>query len=108
MADSNSEQEVNASGKRVLCRTENYADCHEGLGGLLRSDRLLHILEQLSGEPMLLFKEKINYKLAGSGTFLYHALSRCMTNILRLNRELTMVQVVSLLTSMPSHILTSR
>jgi 2-aminoethylphosphonate dioxygenase len=54
-------------GKRVLCRTENFADCHEGLGNLLRSEKFVGILEQLSGEPMVLFKEKINYKLAGSG-----------------------------------------
>jgi len=51
----------------VLCRTENFADCHQGLGNLLRSDKLLSILQELSGEPMVLFKEKINYKLAGSG-----------------------------------------
>ena len=28
---------------------------------------MLSVLEQLATEPMLLFKEKINYKLAGSG-----------------------------------------
>jgi 2-aminoethylphosphonate dioxygenase len=60
-------QEVNAHGKRVLCRTENYADYHQGLNSLLRGDTLLGVLQQLSGEPMRLFKEKINYKLAGSG-----------------------------------------
>jgi hypothetical protein len=32
----------------------------------------LGLLEELSGEPMNLFKEKINYKLAGSGIFLCH------------------------------------
>lgn len=60
-------QEVNARGERVLCRTENYVDSHEGFNNLLRGEKLLRLLEDLSGEPMLLFKEKINYKLAGSG-----------------------------------------
>lgn len=60
-------QEVNASGKRVLCRTENYANYHDGFNSLLRGKKLLDILGQLSGEPMSLFKEKINYKLADSG-----------------------------------------
>lgn len=30
---------------------------------------MLSVLEQLAAEPMLLFKEKINYKLAGSGKY---------------------------------------
>lgn len=63
-------QEVNASGNRVLCRTENYANYHKGFNSLLRGEKLLGVLGQLSGEPMSLFKEKINYKLAGSGMHL--------------------------------------
>ena len=61
-------QEVSSRGEHILCRTENYADSHKGFGDLLRGKKLLGLLEQLSGEPYLLFKEKINYKLAGSGT----------------------------------------
>jgi hypothetical protein len=61
------EQEINAHDQTVLCRTENYANYHSGLNGLLRGKKLLGLLKQLSGEDMLLFKEKINYKLAGSG-----------------------------------------
>lgn len=64
----NVQQEINAHGKAVLCRTENYANSHPGLNSLLRGQKLLGLLRQLSGEDMLLFKEKINYKLAGSGT----------------------------------------
>lgn len=60
-------EEVNDKGDRVLCRTENYADYHEGFNKLLRGEKLLGLLDDLAGEPMLLFKEKINYKLAGSG-----------------------------------------
>jgi hypothetical protein len=58
---------VNDKGETVLCRTENFADCHKGFSGLLRSSKLLGLLSDLAEEPMLLFKEKINYKLAGSG-----------------------------------------
>jgi hypothetical protein len=60
-------QEINAKGSRVIRRTENYADSHKGFNGLLRGEKLLGLLRELSGEPMNLFKEKINYKLAGSG-----------------------------------------
>ncbi|KIW03580.1 uncharacterized protein PV09_05335 [Verruconis gallopava] len=65
-------EEINARGERVLCRTENFVDVHRGFNDLLRSEKLLNILAQLSGEPMLLFKEKINYKLSGSGGFAPH------------------------------------
>jgi hypothetical protein len=61
------EQEVNAEGKRVLCRTENFANSHPGFDSILRGQRATSVLQQLAGEEMLLFKEKINYKLAGSG-----------------------------------------
>ena len=65
-------EEINKDGKHVLCRTENYAASHIGLDGLLRGEKLLGVLKQLSGEDMVLFKEKINYKLAGSGGFAAH------------------------------------
>lgn len=60
-------EEVNDKGDRVLCRTENFVDHHDGFNKLLRGEKLLGLLDGLAEEPMLLFKEKINYKLAGSG-----------------------------------------
>jgi hypothetical protein len=51
-------EEINASGKRVLCRTENYANYHPKFNGLLRGSKMLGILGQLAREDMLLFKEK--------------------------------------------------
>lgn len=51
-------EEINASGKRVLCRTENYANYHPQFHGLLRGLKMLSILDQLAREDMLLFKEK--------------------------------------------------
>ncbi|KAK5459878.1 hypothetical protein LTS15_004007 [Exophiala xenobiotica] len=74
-------EEINARGEKVLCRTENYADSHPDFNGLLRGRKLLGILSQVSGEEMLLFKEKINYKLAGSGSFAAHIDSSAYTHI---------------------------
>jgi hypothetical protein len=51
-------EEINAAGKRVLCRTENYANFHSNFNHLLRGSKMLSILGQLAGEDMLLFKEK--------------------------------------------------
>ena len=60
------------SGTQFLCRTENFVNYHKGFGELLRSTQLIGTLEQLSREPMVLFKEKINYKLPGGGAFDAH------------------------------------
>jgi ectoine hydroxylase-related dioxygenase (phytanoyl-CoA dioxygenase family) len=73
--------EINADGKQVLCRTENYVDSHPGLNGLLRGEKLLGVLRDLAGEDMVLFKEKINYKLAGSGGFAAHIDSTAYTHV---------------------------
>ena len=51
-------EEINSSGKRVLCRTENYANYHPQFNELLRGNKMLSILRQLAGEDMSLFKEK--------------------------------------------------
>ncbi|EEB96588.1 hypothetical protein MPER_04257, partial [Moniliophthora perniciosa FA553] len=55
-------EEIDAKGQRTLCRTENFANYHDGFNRLFRGDEILGILEQLNGEKMVLFKEKINYK----------------------------------------------
>ncbi|KAF9530927.1 hypothetical protein CPB83DRAFT_809836 [Crepidotus variabilis] len=73
--------EIQPNGTRVLCRTENFADSHTGFGALLRGETFLRILNQLSGEEMILFKEKINYKLAGSGGYSAHIDSTAYTHI---------------------------
>src|SRR5271155_3898322 len=74
-------EEVQPDGKRVLCRTENFVSSHKGFDGLLRGAELLGILEQLAGEEMSLFKEKINYKLAGSGGFSPHIDATAYTHV---------------------------
>ncbi|KAF9061575.1 hypothetical protein BDP27DRAFT_327686 [Rhodocollybia butyracea] len=55
-------EEVNSAGERILSRTENYADYHQGFNSLFRGPQMTEILETLTGEPMVLFKEKINFK----------------------------------------------
>ncbi|GIJ87828.1 hypothetical protein Asppvi_006741 [Aspergillus pseudoviridinutans] len=74
-------EEVNAYGQKVLCRTENFANSHAGFGSFLRGQRVLSVLEQLATEEMLLFKEKINYKLAGSGGFDPHIDANAYTHV---------------------------
>jgi len=64
--------EVTASGTRQIMRTENFADFHQGFSGLLHGDNLTGILKQVTRDNMLLFKDKINYKLAGGNGFGAH------------------------------------
>ncbi|CAK7205776.1 hypothetical protein SEUCBS139899_008555 [Sporothrix eucalyptigena] len=86
-------EEVNAKGQTVLCRTENFADCHAGFNNLLRGDKLQDLLQGLSGEPMHLFKEKINYKLAGSGGFAPHIDAVAYTHIKRVQHLTILLSV---------------
>lgn len=64
--------EVTASGERQLMRTENFVDYHQGFSELLQGERLRNILKQLTRDDMLLFKDKINYKLSGGNGFQAH------------------------------------
>ncbi|KAF8590967.1 PhyH-domain-containing protein [Ramaria rubella] len=65
-------QEVDGKGRRILCRTENFANYHKGFNELLRGERLRNLIGELSGDKMYLFKEKINYKQAFAGGFDAH------------------------------------
>jgi ectoine hydroxylase-related dioxygenase (phytanoyl-CoA dioxygenase family) len=57
---------------RQLCRVENFLPYHEGLAALLGREDLMAALGQLFGEPAVLFKEKVNYKLPGGQGFAAH------------------------------------
>jgi ectoine hydroxylase-related dioxygenase (phytanoyl-CoA dioxygenase family) len=57
---------------RQLCRVENFLQFHEGFDELLRGEKLIGVLSELMGEPAMLFKEKINFKLPGGNGFLPH------------------------------------
>ena len=56
----------------VLSRIENFVPDHAGLAGLLAGPVLMGLLEALSGEPMLLYKDRINFKNPGGGAHSAH------------------------------------
>jgi hypothetical protein len=60
------------TGERLLQRVENFYPFHDGFRTLCDSEALLGTAAQLLGEPAVLFKEKINFKLAGGEGFEPH------------------------------------
>src|SRR5437870_4223917 len=50
---------------RMLARIENFVPYHSGLAGVVTGPRLVGLLAELCGEPVVLFKDKINLKLPG-------------------------------------------
>jgi ectoine hydroxylase-related dioxygenase (phytanoyl-CoA dioxygenase family) len=67
-----SDDEAAAQGRVVLSRVEYFRSFHEGLRDVMASPKLLEPLRQLLGEPAVLFKDKINYKIPGSSGFEPH------------------------------------
>jgi 2-aminoethylphosphonate dioxygenase len=57
---------------KLLARIENFVPYHEGVARLLSSPRLAGLLAELCGEPVVLFKDKINFKLPGGAGFAPH------------------------------------
>jgi Phytanoyl-CoA dioxygenase (PhyH) len=55
-----------------LCRSENLIPFHEGLRALLTSGAILETASALLGQPAVLYKEKINYKLVGGAGYAPH------------------------------------
>ncbi len=55
-----------------LCRTENFVPYHDGLRALLTSGPMMDSASTLLGEDAVLYKEKINYKLAGGAGYAPH------------------------------------
>ncbi len=56
----------------ALCRSENFTPFHDGLRALLREGDMIAIASNLLGEPAVLYKEKINYKLPGGAGYAPH------------------------------------
>jgi len=86
-------EEVDKDGRQFLTRTENYANYHKGFGTLLRSKRLTSVLAAISNEPMVLFKEKINYKAPGGGGFDAHIDSPAYQHISALKHLTILISV---------------
>lgn len=57
---------------RILSRVENFVPYHEGFSGLITRRRMLQAVGDLFAEPAVLFKDKINFKLAGADGFKEH------------------------------------
>jgi hypothetical protein len=56
----------------VLCRSEDFVPVHAGLRRLLCEGPLVEVAGALLGEPAVLYKEKINYKLQGGAGYSPH------------------------------------
>lgn len=56
----------------ALCRSENLVPFHAGLRDLLTAGALLEVASALLGEPAVLYKEKVNYKLPGGAGYAPH------------------------------------
>ena len=61
----------NAS-RRQLCRIENFLQYQPGFQSLLTGGAVLSAISDLIGEPAVLFKEKVNFKLSGANGFEPH------------------------------------
>ncbi|MEO6040196.1 MAG: phytanoyl-CoA dioxygenase family protein [Saprospiraceae bacterium] len=57
---------------KILGRTEYFLDYHPECKALIMSDRLTGMISALLGQEAILFKEKINFKLAGSNGYPAH------------------------------------
>jgi len=58
--------------RRVVQRIEDFCPFHPGFDGVVRGARLLSWVAALLGEPAVLFKEKINFKMPGAPGFKAH------------------------------------
>ena len=57
---------------KMLARIENFVPYHQGLASLLLGARMRDLLGELCGEPVVLFKDKINFKMPGGAGFAPH------------------------------------
>ena len=66
------DESLTAPGERLLNRVENFCPYHAGFDKLMRRGALAARVGALFGEPAVLFKEKINFKLPGGAGFEAH------------------------------------
>ncbi|KAJ2395955.1 hypothetical protein GGI05_001348 [Coemansia sp. RSA 2603] len=69
------------TGKMLLCRTENFTPYNDYIRKVVTGQRVMGILEQLTGKPYVLFKEKINAKLPGGQGFKPHQDAPAFTHL---------------------------
>ncbi|KAJ1889928.1 hypothetical protein LPJ66_007768 [Kickxella alabastrina] len=73
------------TGRMLLCRTENFTPYCPHIRHIVSGAQIAGILEQLTGEPYILFKEKINAKLAGGQGFKPHQDAPAFTHLGQVN-----------------------
>ena len=66
------EDSLSDPGRRVIQRIENFCPVHAGFARLIRHGRLAEWVAALMGGPVVLFKEKINFKMPGAPGFKAH------------------------------------
>ena len=59
-------------GSRIISRIEDFVSFHEGFAALITRRRMQQAVSDLLGEPAVLFKDKINFKLPGGDGFKEH------------------------------------
>lgn len=57
---------------RIISRIEDFVSFHEGFAELITRRRMQQAVSDLFGEPAVLFKDKINFKLPGGDGFKEH------------------------------------
>ena len=66
------EDSVTTPGRRVIQRIENFCPYHEGFDQFIRGGALARWTGALMGGPVVLFKDKINFKMPGGAGFEAH------------------------------------
>jgi ectoine hydroxylase-related dioxygenase (phytanoyl-CoA dioxygenase family) len=66
------EDSVAAPGQRVIQRIENFCPYHAGFDRFIRDGALIRWVGALMGGPVVLFKDKINFKMPGGAGFKAH------------------------------------
>jgi ectoine hydroxylase-related dioxygenase (phytanoyl-CoA dioxygenase family) len=66
------EDSVSQPGQRVIQRIENFCPFHQGFDHFIRNGALSRWTAQLMGGPVVLFKDKINFKMPGGAGFKAH------------------------------------
>ncbi|MFT5686385.1 MAG: putative HD phosphohydrolase [Myxococcota bacterium] len=64
--------ESTESDPKLLCRLENFVPYHRGFAEFLEGSMITGLISELMGEPAILYKEKINFKLAGGAGYGAH------------------------------------
>ena len=66
------EDSVSTPGRRVMQRIENFCPYHAGFDRFIRDGSLARWAGALMGGPVVLFKDKINFKMPGGAGFKAH------------------------------------